>query len=451
MQSGVGLKVFCVVHTQIGVQQIFAFSTTIISVLEGEQMTVPNNNITDSVGINAQNTAIYQFSIETASESLTDLDLHIIPINSTKEHLQRNSTSASSSKSSPTNVPAKWIRKRILTENEEIVDQIIDVEKRKLCWTSHRPTRGWYQYLRSPMLPPNVRIPLQPPKGIVKSVVGSTPLSLTISTRLQLSQLNELHNTIECSDVDYKGNESLAQSNVDFTTVNLSGNQANDIPLDANTQSSAVRTTGIENGSTSQKGHTRRRSAGNSVSHSGKRIVSNPSSTPVVPEEEAFEDISQASTMVEEQEPEQTKGLDSRQGEIRSCTFNLTDDLASIMQMPAKEQQTHFNPGWARWAWSMLPDLIRPALRLDGSKSFSIVWVDAPNNNSTQASRHVEVVRFEDQSGLLSWKGQRIGRLLIQKHAVQALNLDLGLWIALALAYLEFLEERDGYNASSDG
>ncbi|PWN37612.1 uncharacterized protein FA14DRAFT_187696 [Meira miltonrushii] len=409
-------------------------------------MTVPSIVTDDGEGTrhiitNERNTAVYQFSIETASESLTDLDLHIVPINSTKEHVQTTATA------SP-HTPAKWIRKRILTENDEIVDQVIDVEKRRICWTSHRPTRGWYQYLRSPMLPPNVRIPLQPPKGIVKSVVGSTPLSLTISTRLQLSQLDQLHHRIDCPDMDQKGGESGSTSNADFTTVNLSGNHSTHA-LNATTQSSAIRSTGVENSSTSQSGHARRRSTGNSISHSGKRSVSNPSSTPVVPEEEASEDLSQSSIMVEEQDPDQFETMDGCQSEVRPCTFVLTDELAAVMQTPAKVQ-TSSSPGWARWAWSMLPDMVRPALRLDGSKSFSIVWVNAPST-STRASQAVEVLRFEDQSGLLSWKGQRIGRLLIQKHAVQALNLDLGLWIALALAYLEFLEERDGYHASSDG
>ena len=413
-------------------------------------MTVPNN-ATDGIGTgqdlkSVRITSVYQFSIETASESLTDLDLHIVPIHSTKEHLQKSAI-ASSSKS----ISAKWIRKRTLTENEEIVDQIIDVEKKRLCWTSHRPTRGWYQYLRSPMLPPNVRIPLQPPKGIVKSVVGSTPLSLTINTRLQLSQLDQLHCRIDYQDVNQEGSEKLSGLNADFTSVNLSGNDSTNT-TNTTTQSSAIRTTGVENSSTSQKGHARRRSAGNSVSHTGKGRISNPSSTPVVPEEEMYEDVSQSSTMVEEQESEQPKGIESgRQDEVRSCTFILTDDMATVMQVPTREDvQTSPNTGWARWAWSMLPDIVRPALRLDGSKSFSIVWVDAPST-STQANQHVEIVRFEDQSGLLSWKGRRVGKLLIQKHAVQALNLDLGLWITLALAYLEFLEERDGYNASSDG
>lgn len=406
-------------------------------------MTVPNNAI-DGIGTGQDSksvkiTSVYQFSIETASESLTDLDLHIVPIHS-------KNAIASSSKS----IPAKWIRKRTLTENEEIVDQIIDVEKKKLCWTSHRPTRGWYQYLRSPMLPPNVRLPLQPPKGNVKSVVGSTPLSLTISTRLQLSQLDRLHCRIHCPDMNQEEGENLSGSNADFTSVNLSGNDSANT-INNTTQSSAIRTTGIENSSTSQKGHTRRRSAGNSVSHNGKGRISNPSSTPVVPEEEMYEDVSQSSTMVEEQETEQSKGTETgRQDEVRSCTFILTDDMATVMQVPTRDVQTSANTGWARWAWSMLPDIVRPALRLDGSKSFSIVWIDAPST-STQASQHVEIVRFEDQSGLMSWKGKRIGKLLIQKHAVQALNLDLGLWITLALAYLEFLEERDGYNASSDG
>lgn len=418
-------------------------------------MTVPNDHQQDNVRSEycTTGTSIYQYSIETASESLNDLDLHIIPISPSKEKLQKNVASGSN-RSIPAASRAKWIRKRILTENDEIVDQIFDVEKKRICWTSHRPTRGWYQYLRSPMLPPNVRIPLQSPKNVITTAVGSTPLSLTIRSSIRLSQLDQLHSIIQFPTVHHNTQFSESQANTDFTAVNLSENLPINTESSTNS-SSAIRTTGVENGSSSQKGHTRRRSAGNSVSHSGKRSVSNPSSTPIVPEEEAFEDTSQASTMVEEQQQEQMKGRENQQNEVRLCTFLLTDDMDFVKQSQSKEQQVSSNPSWARWAWSKLPDLVRPSLRLDGSKSFSIVWLDAPNSSiqpaPALATKQVEILRFEDETGLLKWKERRIGRILIQKDAVQALNLDLGLWIALALAYLEFLEERDGYNASSDG
>lgn len=144
--------------------------------------------------------------------------------------------------------------------------------------------------------------------------------------------------------------------------------------------------------------------------------------------------------------------------------------------------------GWARWAWSLMPEPIRPPLAIDTSKTFSLRWLDPPrvihdqrdngrvngssgSNNDVANERSnngggggediaaiegtsgpgIEVLRFEDRSGWWFWKAKEKGRITLQVQAVRCLGIDVGFWIALALAYLEQLEERDGYNAAADG
>ncbi|THV02620.1 hypothetical protein K435DRAFT_338796 [Dendrothele bispora CBS 962.96] len=54
-----------------------------------------------------------------------------------------------------------WYKERYL-EEKEIVEHIIHSSTRTICWTVHRPLRGWYIRLRAPDFPPGVFIPLAP-------------------------------------------------------------------------------------------------------------------------------------------------------------------------------------------------------------------------------------------------------------------------------------------------
>ncbi|KAE8211311.1 hypothetical protein CF327_g4910 [Tilletia walkeri] len=107
---------------------------------------------------------------------------------------------------------------------------------------------------------------------------------------------------------------------------------------------------------------------------------------------------------------------------------------------------------WANWAWSKLPTSIRPgALPLDTSHDFSLHWTNPPG---IKIGTSIEVLRFRDLEGwsiFSSWNAQRRGRLVMQEEAVRALGLDRAFWVAVALAYLDFLEGRDSYNAACEG
>ena len=61
-----------------------------------------------------------------------------------------------------------------------------------------------------------------------------------------------------------------------------------------------------------------------------------------------------------------------------------------------------------------------------------------------------EVVRFEDQSGRWLWNSHTRGRLSLQTSAMEAVGLEKEFWIATALAYVQFLADKDAYAAASD-
>ncbi|KAJ7585155.1 hypothetical protein C8J56DRAFT_143326 [Mycena floridula] len=54
-----------------------------------------------------------------------------------------------------------WYKERYLTDTE-IVEHVVHNATTKLCWTIHRPIRGWYIRIRAPVFPPGVFIPLIP-------------------------------------------------------------------------------------------------------------------------------------------------------------------------------------------------------------------------------------------------------------------------------------------------
>ncbi|KAK7029514.1 hypothetical protein VNI00_014547 [Paramarasmius palmivorus] len=54
-----------------------------------------------------------------------------------------------------------WYKERFLAEHE-IIEQVVHNQSSKVCWTIHRPMRGWYIRIRSPSFPPGVYISVTP-------------------------------------------------------------------------------------------------------------------------------------------------------------------------------------------------------------------------------------------------------------------------------------------------
>ncbi|KIY44883.1 hypothetical protein FISHEDRAFT_50434 [Fistulina hepatica ATCC 64428] len=54
-----------------------------------------------------------------------------------------------------------WYKERYLGD-EEIIENIVHNHTNAVCWTVHRPQRGWYVRMRSPTFPPGVFIPFTP-------------------------------------------------------------------------------------------------------------------------------------------------------------------------------------------------------------------------------------------------------------------------------------------------
>ncbi|TKY90113.1 hypothetical protein EX895_000111 [Sporisorium graminicola] len=404
---------------------------------------------------------LVSYIVHTDSHGISDLRLQV-------------SKEASSSKQPLRPV---YFRQRTLTEHDEIVDNIVDANSGRTCWTIHRPTRGWYLHLRSPALPQGTAISIRPADKDGNDPTAS-PLTFSVNTRIRPQALGRVQPRIASLTGDTDQHETDSASGSTSITVDAANQGLAIQTPDAQgsgevVQGVAVAATGREERKPHSGGHARRRSG---ATGSGKHSfdLRHPSSavtrSPMIAESDdeppstsqpdphrhslsrlAIPSHTNSSSTVPSP---QSSGADRPYSPTlpsalstsasRTSTFLLTDG-----QEPSKQSEAP--QGWARWAYSKLPSEIRPSLSLDADKSFSLHWLDPPRTGGQgTAGQSVEVVRFEDQSGRWMWNSHTRGRLTLQASAMQAVGLQKEFWITTALAYIQFLEDKDAYDAARD-
>ncbi|OJA11312.1 hypothetical protein AZE42_12132 [Rhizopogon vesiculosus] len=72
-----------------------------------------------------------------------------------------------------------WYKERFLGD-DEIIEHVVHNHTSTICWTIHKPKRGWYIRLRTPSFPPGVSISLLP---MPRSSPSYTDAALTFSCR----------------------------------------------------------------------------------------------------------------------------------------------------------------------------------------------------------------------------------------------------------------------------
>lgn len=379
-----------------------------------------------------------------------------------------------------------YFRQRTLTLKDEIVDRLIDATTGKASWTIHRPTRGWYLHIRSPLLPPGGSIPLRPARpDFVTTTMGvqdptSTPLTFSLTTRVDESALPLCKAWID--DIHKEDQERAAQIGSDahrddgdgqqehqmagdFTAVDLSGNA----DAGRRTISGSSVTT-----SQSSPGHTARTS---SISSSAQLSVDSVSSnaalrharrrssskTPV-----ASPDIRKKPSMprfegVREEEVGGGEGDSTAQNQATpppaspakpsQCYFLLLDGAARLPPPATTSVAASLAPGriaegsqrlgWARWAWSLMPEPLRPQLAFDTTKSFSVRWIEVrssvtgdggSSDGDSGTPSSVEVMRYEDEGSGWSavFDSRTRGRFVFQEEAIRALRIDRAFWMAVS-------------------
>ncbi|KAF7421169.1 hypothetical protein PC9H_011689 [Pleurotus ostreatus] len=72
-----------------------------------------------------------------------------------------------------------WYKERFLSD-DEIIENVVHNPTSTICWTIHRPKRGWYMRIRAPSFPPGMFIPLMP---VPPASMHHVDAALTFSSR----------------------------------------------------------------------------------------------------------------------------------------------------------------------------------------------------------------------------------------------------------------------------
>lgn len=262
-------------------------------------------------------------------------------------------------------------------------------------WTIHRPLRGWYIRIRSPSFPPGVFIPLTP-------VPSTSPLHTDAAI-----SFNTRTNIVSASPVELPSSDSqFTLQDVDITSSSTS--------LHSYPPTPTASTTAIVN-------------------------VQPPS--PIRGES--------SSTLVDsDQTPKKTLRRPQRPKISSQITQFL---LAPSSIQPLQQQDT--NASYLSRALSLLR-----THRPSHSSSFTLSRVLGPHSSNapppyaSQSSAailqqqhphlHAPLLVFHDHTPVLTFRSVT-GVIEMDKGEERYLGVDTSFWIAIALTYLEFLEERE--------
>lgn len=308
----------------------------------------------------------------------------------------------------------------------------------------------------------------------------STPLTFSLTTRVNEAALpnckawiDDVRKAEEADmGVGHRDDQDQAAAE-DFTAVDLSGSSANiarrSVSGSSRQSSSqwspghAARTSSVSStpqlsldpGAAGGNSHARRRSSNKTPAASPdmRRKQSIPTFEGVREEEAGEEDANQqACTIPQAPSPAST----TASAKPAQCYFLLLDGAARLPPPSTSSVASSLAPGrisegsqrlgWARWAWSLMPEPLRPQLAFDTTKSFSVRWIEVAaavaasgvsgSNSASNGAKpvtSVEVMRYEDEgSGWSSvFDGRTRGRFVFQEEAVKALRIDRAFWMAV--------------------
>ncbi|EPQ55730.1 hypothetical protein GLOTRDRAFT_60477 [Gloeophyllum trabeum ATCC 11539] len=283
-----------------------------------------------------------------------------------------------------------WYKERFLTD-DEIVEHIYDNATTTLCWSVHRPKRGWYIRIRCPSFPPGYHIGLTP---VPKTSPYHSEAALCFSCRTNVPR-----SIPALSDLS---SPRSPQSSVDT-----------DITL---TEAAASSSTAL---------------------HSYPP-------TPPIP----AVSIRPPSPGHEDDPDQPRKSLKSKAGKPKTqvSQFLLSRHTQSVAQ-PAS-QQSFLTRALSLWKTTedaqSLSFTLSPVPAVTPHPS-----APGPSGPGMQCLPHMPppLVQFHDRTPAFAFRSTT-GMLEIDEGEARVLGVQVSFWVTVALTYLGFLEDRDSYLAA---
>ncbi|KAF8622603.1 hypothetical protein AX15_006863 [Amanita polypyramis BW_CC] len=292
-----------------------------------------------------------------------------------------------------------WYKERYLTD-EEIVEHIVHNPSNSVCWTIHRPKRGWYIRLRHPSFPPGTFIPFMPvPPSSPYHVDGA--LSFNSRTNAPGASNHVVNQSIESS------NQFVVQDDAGSST----SSQGNTHSYPPTPPTVVVRPPSVAGIISVDNGNLTRGTPGPAAlalrsprpMQITQFILAPHSLAPQVPVTDSF--FSRALSVIKSHRPSHS----------RSFT------LSCVPQSPHSPPPPY--------------------------TSRSTVALDADMETSTPSVPLAPLLIHHDRTPVLTI-GSFTGLIEIDASEERMLGVDRSFWIAVALTYLEFLENRDSYLAA---
>ncbi|KAJ8454643.1 hypothetical protein ONZ45_g19224 [Pleurotus djamor] len=291
-----------------------------------------------------------------------------------------------------------WFKERFLSD-EEIVEHIVHNPTSTICWTIHRPKRGWYIRVRSPTFPPGVFIPITP-------VPPDTPHHLEGALKFS-SRTNAIQSTM---------NLTMPRASADAASIHSYPPTPPPVVVTIDPPSPTGDISDINIDCLHQATSKLSSKAKPPLTQITDFILAPLSSAPSVVESQPRSFISRAFSFLKHHSPHHSNSFTlARMLSSKGLPLSPPPPYAS------ESEQSHKLP-------TATPALPSSALMMDS-------LVTSP------------LLTFHDHTPVLT-VGSVTGLLELDVEESRALGIDTGFWIAIALTYLQFLEERESYLAA---
>ncbi|KAH8077403.1 hypothetical protein BXZ70DRAFT_703395 [Cristinia sonorae] len=323
-----------------------------------------------------------------------------------------------------------WYKERFLAE-DEIIEHVVENATSTIHWTIHRPNRGWYIRIRSPTFPPGVYISLA---ALPKSSPYHSDAALTFACRTSTPSLIP-------PSLPHLVSAQSSRRSTDSDATLTDGQQRDSVtvhsypptpPTTGLPPRIAISTADIE-----AKLHKLSDSTSSSSSSKSPQVTPNTSPNP-------------GGTL------SPTAALLRPQSQLISSS-QITHFLVSPHAQPPPTVTVV-----PKSLFTRLTDALKSHAPARSSFSFNMCAVPPPHRctptspvigatspNLPAPNPHLHpLVTFHDTTPVWTVR-TTTGLLDVDEVAIRALGVDLSFYVAVALTYLEFLEEREGYLAAA--
>ncbi|KIM89877.1 hypothetical protein PILCRDRAFT_2155 [Piloderma croceum F 1598] len=280
-----------------------------------------------------------------------------------------------------------WYKERFLSD-DEIVEHIVDNPTSTICWTIHRPKRGWYIRIRAPSFPPGIFIALLP---VPKVSPNYTDAAISFACRTNVPGFPSFRKL--STDTDSTLVHSYPPSPPAPSVVLRPPSPTS---IDAK----------LEEISSPQTTFRRSHQSPSQIT----QFILAPHSSAHIPQPETSTFITRAISTFRNSKPS------------HSSSFTLCP---------------------------LLPPATSPIASPDGLMAIqsSVSPASSHHHFPGLAQRPIPLLTFHDRTPILTVRSIT-GLLEINQTEEKSLGVQTSFWIAVALTYLEFLGERDSYLAA---